>query len=352
MKSKKKHIILTILGVVCALFLVCAIVIGAMFGSQIMAALSIETLEEDFYSMEYKGDYGFDALLENSGVSSDEELIEHIVDKLYHNICNVEVGESLFGCSGLRATMEDGTVLFGRNFDFEDKKSMVVITEPKDGYKSISTCNLELLGIEDEWKPDDFVNKMMALASIYVPVDGMNEKGVCIAVFYLNVGPYTNQNTDKPDITTTTAVRLVLDKAANVDEAVKLLEQYDMHASMGGQFKFAITDVTGKTVNVEYIMNEMYVTEVDAISNFVQTPGSNYGLGLPGKCPRYEKMMEDYKEYNGKMTEEMMMDTMKSVSNVVANTQWTVVFNTKELTATYCYYGDYEKKYSFKSNGN
>lgn len=34
----------------------------------------------------------------------------------------------------------------GRNFDFEDKKSMVVITEPKDGYKSISTCNLELLG--------------------------------------------------------------------------------------------------------------------------------------------------------------------------------------------------------------
>ena len=85
-----------------------------------------------------------------------------------------------------------------------------------------------------------------------------------------------------------------------------------MHASMGGQFKFAITDVTGKTVNVEYIMNEMYVTEVDAISNFVQTPGSNYGLGLPGKCPRYEKMMEDYKEYNGKMTEEMMMDTLRS----------------------------------------
>lgn len=214
MKSKKKRIILIMLGVVLALLLICAIVIWVMFGNQIMAAMSVETLEEDFYSMEYKGDYGFDAMLENGGVSNDEELINHIVDKLYHNICDV-------------------------------------------------------------------------------------------------------------------------------------LKQYDMHASMGGQFKFAITDASGKTVNIEYIMNEMYVTEVDAISNFVQTPGSNYGLGLSGKCPRYEKMMEAYQEYNGKMTEEMMMDTMESVSDVVANTQWTVVFNTKELTATYCYYGAYEKKYSF-----
>lgn len=109
MKSKKKHIILTILGVVFTLFFACVIVIGAMFGNQIVAALSIETLEEDFYSMEYKGDYGFDDLLENGGVSNDAELIKHIVDKLYHNIGNVAVGESPFGCSGMRATMDDGT---------------------------------------------------------------------------------------------------------------------------------------------------------------------------------------------------------------------------------------------------
>lgn len=34
-----------------------------------------------------------------------------------------------------------------------------------------------------------------------------------------------NHNTEKPDITTTTAIRLLLDKAANVEEALILLSQ-------------------------------------------------------------------------------------------------------------------------------
>ena len=349
MKSKKKRIIIfSVLGFVAMMLVVFIVVVALMFGNQILAVMSIETLEEDFYSMEYEGDYGLDKLIEKGGVSSDQELIDHIVDVLYHDMCDVQVGNSPFGCSTLRATTEEGNVLFGRNYDFEDRKAMVVITEPKNGYKSISTCNLDLLGMDDSWKPDTFVNKMMSLASIYMPVDGMNEKGVCVAVLYVSVGAPTNQNTDKPDLTTTTAVRLILDKASNVDEAIELLEQYDMHASMGGRFKFAIADASGKSVTVEYILNEMSVTEVDATSNFIQTPGSNYGLGIKGPCPRYEKLVDAYIRYNGNMTEELMMSAMESVSNVVANTQWTVVFNTDELTATYCYYGDFDKTYNFK----
>lgn len=50
---------------------------------------------------------------------------------------------------------------------------------------------------------------------------------ICIAVLSVSAGTHTDQDTDKPDITTTTAVRLILDKAASVDEAVALLEQYD-----------------------------------------------------------------------------------------------------------------------------
>ena len=197
---------------------------------------------------------------------------------------------------------------------------------------------------------------MMSLASIYAPVDGMNEKGVCVAVLVVNVGAPTNQKTDKPDITTTTAVRLILDKAASVDEAIALLEQYDMHASMGGQFKFAIADASGRQVTIEYILNKMSVVEVDAVSNFIQTPGVNYGLGMEGPCPRYEKMMEAYEIHEGKMTDEIMMDIMESVSvkdvqmsnSQWNNTQWSVVFNTKKLTATYCYFGNYDEKYYFE----
>lgn len=336
--------------VVLSLLVVGAVRFALLFGNQIIAAYSVETLEDGFYSMEYKGDYGFDKMLESGGVSDDSELITHIVENLYHNMYAPEVVNGKYGCSTLRATMEDGTVLFGRNFDYRHRKAMVVTTEPKNGYKSISTCNIEFFGMRNSWEPDDFMNKMMALSAVYAPVDGMNEKGVCVAVLSVSAGRTTDQDTDKPDITTTTAVRLILDKAASVDEAIALLEQYDMHASIGGQFKFALTDSTGKSVTVEYINNEMNVVEADACSNFYQTPGLYYGMGLDGPCPRYAKLMEGYEEYNGKITEDEMMNVMASASQKYFhhnNTQWTVVFNTKDLTATYCYFEDFETKYHF-----
>lgn len=345
-KKGKRIILVVVLG----LILVGIVRLVVMFGPQVMAASSIKTLEDGFYSMEYKGDYGFDEFIDRGGVSSDDELIAYIIESLYHNMYEVEVAGGRYGCSTLRATTEDGTVLFGRNFDYNSRKSMVVTTTPKNGYKSISTCNIEFLGMRDSWEPKDFLNKMMAVASVYAPVDGMNEKGVCVAVLSVSDGTMTNQNTDKPDITTTSAVRLILDKAASVDEAVELLKSYDMHSSINSQFKFALTDSTGKSVAVEYINNEMNVINVDACSNFYQIPGEYYGIGLDGPCPRYAKLMEGYESKEGKMTEDEMMNTMASASQKYFhhnNTQWTAVFNTKDLTVTYCYFEDYEKKYYF-----
>ena len=50
----------------------------------------------------------------------------------------------------------------------------------------------------------------------------------------------THQQTEKPDLTTTTAIRLLLDQAANVDEAVALLGQYDMNSSIGSSHIFPL----------------------------------------------------------------------------------------------------------------
>ena len=52
---------------------------------------------------------------------------------------------------------------------------------------------------------------------------------------------------EKVDITTTTAIRLMLDKAADVEEALALLEQYDMHSSAGSCYHFQISDARGKS---------------------------------------------------------------------------------------------------------
>ncbi len=348
-KKGKKIILITV-----AILLVIGIIrLFVMFFPQVRAASNIEKLADGFYSMEYKGDYGFDKFIREGGVSNDDELLAFIMKNLYHDMYQIEMDKGSFGCSTLCAKMEDGTNLFGRNFDYNSKKAMVVTTSPKNGYKSISTCNIEFLGMGYSWEPDTFFYKMMAVAAVYAPVDGMNEKGVCVAVLSISCGYETDQNTDKPDITTTTAVRLILDKADSVDKAVELLSQYDMHSSIGDQFKFAITDASGKSVLVEYINNEMSVIEEVAASNFFQTPGPSYGIGLNGKCPRYAKLMEGYNQFNNKMTEDEMMNVMASASQKYFhhnNTQWTAVFNTRELTATYCYFEDFDKKYYFDIN--
>ena len=47
----------------------------------------------------------------------------------------------------------------------------------------------------------------------------MNEKGLAVGVLLIDTEA-TDQRTDRVDITTTTAIRMMLDRCATVDEAV------------------------------------------------------------------------------------------------------------------------------------
>lgn len=89
------------------------------------------------------------------------------------------------------------------------------------------------------------LDEVKTLAALYAPLDGMNAAGLAVSVNMIQDSAVIEQDTDKPDITTTTAIRLLLDKAGSVNEALKLLGQYDLHGSMGMMIHFAIADSTG-----------------------------------------------------------------------------------------------------------
>lgn len=197
-------------------------------------------------------------------------------------------------------------------------------------------------------------DEIQTLAGLYAPLDGLNEMGLAVSVNMIQDSATIEQNTDKPDITTTTAIRLLLDKAANVEEAIELLESYDMHASFGYMVHFAIADRTGNSVVVEYVNNEMIVTKTPAVTNFYLAEGEKNGIGTQQSHERYEILVN---RLNDSETMEMddVRDALDSVSKdnfgEFESTEWSIVMNQTTGEVRYYHREDYNTAYTFTVTG-
>ncbi len=293
----------------------------------------------------YEGEYGLDAFLEAGGAASDAEVVEFLAKNLGGAVPSIQPGG--FGCSALSVPSPEGHALFGRNFDWNACEALIVQSVPAEGYASISTVNMDFLGSY----LDKFPAQARTLAALYAPLDGMNEKGLCVAVLMIQDSASIHQDTGKPDLTTTTAVRVLLDKAANVEEALALLEQYDFHASMGMMVHFALADAGGNSVAVEYIGNEMVVTEAPALTNFYLAEGEKQGIGTAQSHTRYDILMDTLKKSSA-MTLEQVRDAMDSVSKdnfgEFESTEWTAVYDQTTGEVRYYHRENYQTVYVFQ----
>ncbi|MGN1235631.1 MAG: linear amide C-N hydrolase, partial [Christensenellaceae bacterium] len=143
MKQGGKKTAIRVIGVVLTILLVLILcfLIGArvLFGELLIAAETVEKREEGLYTLEYRGDYGFDEFLARGGASSDAEVADYLTQFLSRGFYRAEsaVEAEAFGCSTLAVKDENGSVLFGRNYDWAECETMIVHTVPKDGYESV-----------------------------------------------------------------------------------------------------------------------------------------------------------------------------------------------------------------------
>ena len=314
----------------------------------------IVELEDGFSAVRYDGDTGFDQFLARGGASSDGEVVEYLANNLLSDLNLGDLLGGIFGCSTIAVQSPEGDALFGRNFDWENCEAMVVESHPENGYASLSTVNMDFItqnvggGMVGMALNLDVVK---TLAALYAPLDGMNEAGLAVSVNMIQDSAAIQQNTDKPDITTTTAIRLLLDQAGNVDEALELLGQYDLHGSMGMMIHFAIADSTGRSAAVEYVDNEMIVTETPVLTNFYLAEGEKQGIGTEQSHERYDILMNQLEE-TPQMGMEDVRDALDSVSKdnfgEFESTEWSIVMNLSAGEARYYHRENYNQNYTFR----
>ncbi len=320
----------------------------------ISPTLEIVELENGFSAVRYDGDYGFDDFLSQGGASSDGEVVEYLAGNLLSGLNLGDLLGGIFGCSTIAVQSPEGDALFGRNFDWENCEAMVVESHPENGYASLSTVNMDFITQNVGGGMVDMalnLDEVKTLAALYAPLDGMNEAGLAVSVNMIQDSAAIQQNTDKPDITTTTAIRLLLDQAGNVDEALELLGQYDLHGSMGMMIHFAIADSTGRSAAVEYVDNEMIVTETPVLTNFYLAEGEKQGIGTEQSHERYDILMNQLEE-TPQMGMEDVRDALDSVSKdnfgEFESTEWSIVMNLSAGEARYYHRENYNQNYTFR----
>lgn len=298
------------------------------------------------YSMEYLEDYKLDQFVEMGGASNDDELASFLQNVLLDGL-PVEIKAPNMGCSTFTGELAgSGDRIFARNFDFSYAPSMVVKTNPDNGYASISTVNLAFVGYtNDNIDLNDEGTLLSTLVAPYIPLDGMNEMGLSMGVLQLSWLGTKQADPTKVNLPTTTMIRMVLDNAATVEEAIDLMSQYNMRDSLGANFHYQIADKSGNSVVVEYLNNEMKIVRQQEganyhfATNFFLNPDA---ISLPVaslrptyNCWRYYTMKSALEANGGVFADEQEAMDLLQAAHQSKSTWWSIVYNLETLTTMF-----------------
>jgi len=332
MMQKKKKAIFWIFAGVGITLLILFITTLILFRNELRSLASLKKVDNyGMYQMTYYGDYGFDEFLK-VGAESDADIEAFVTRRLLKGL-PIDLGVTGDGCTAFVVKNENDDILFGRNFDFTYSPSLQLYTTPDNGYASVSTVNLSFLGYSEDNLPDGgFFECFLTLAAPFLPFDGMNEKGLAITSLAVPEAeaPYYS---DKVTLNTTTAIRLVLDNAATVEEAVDLLRQYNIYFSNGIACHYLIADASGHSAIVEYINQELCIVETDEeyqiASNFIAYDGLNIGEGFT-EFERYDKVQNAIEVNEGTLEAEGAIQLLVDVGifdGDIDKLQWSVLYN-------------------------
>jgi hypothetical protein len=230
------------------------------------------------------------------------------------------------GCSCFTAFNLTDQAIFGRNYDWAKKiPTLLLFTHPSNGYASASMADLSLGFGTKEPSWDDPRARQLLLLAPYIPLDGMNERGLTVALMKV---PRAQPPSDphKVSVIFPAVIRLLLDKAQSVDEAISLLDAYNITFC---QQHLLIADAHGNSAIVEFVDGEIKVicskNPWQVSTNFVLSDNLE---SLRSLCCRYDTTDRTLEKAHGQISNEKAMSLLKDVSqHGPANTIFSMVYN-------------------------
>ena len=268
------------------------------------------------YTMSYIGAYSPDP----ASISSTQHPA-----RLSHDHCPSPV----WACSLFAALGDEDGMLYGRNFDWTYSPALLLFTDPPDGYASVSMVDIAYL--VDASSVESLADLPLAartplLFAPFLPFDGINEHGLAIGMAAVP-GSDMSYDPAKEEIGSLGVMRVILDRARTVEEAVSILSDYNIDMEGGPPLHYLIADRSGQAVLVEFWEGEMVTRSTDSAwhlaTNFICTEA---GDELLGHCTRYDAIHTRLSQAAGQITPQQAVDLLEQVSQP-GSTQWSVVYD-------------------------
>jgi hypothetical protein len=254
-----------------------------------------------------------------------------------HTIGNQQVRSRLsgprpvWGCSLFAAVGDGKDMFYRRNFDWRYSPAVLLFTEPPDGYASVAMVDIDYL------LPASLREAAATLTEVPVeeraflldapawPFDGMNEQGLVVgmaAVMDSRV-PY---DAAKASIGSLEVIRQMLDRAQNVDEAIDILDRYNIDMD-GVPIHYLIADRSGRSVLVEFHDEMVVIPSVFPWQLATNHLRVNVPAGASSGCWRYDRIEQGLSAEGGDLNSQQASDLLQSVSQRGEYpTQWSVVY--------------------------
>jgi len=241
----------------------------------------------------------------------------------------------------------------GRNFDWRYSPALLLFTDrpAAGGYASVSLVDLAYFGFGDgtvDLTTLPLAARRALLAAPEWPFDGMNEAGVAVGMAAL---PSADERHDpgKPAIGSLGVMRAILDQAGDVDEAVAILQGYNIAWEGGPPLHYLVADRTGRAALVEFYGGEIVVLPNagpwHAATNFTRSAVTG---DAAGQCRRYDALVRRLTAAAGQLDSRDALGLLQTVAQTEAATQWSVVYGLSTGTVEVVMGRTYDQVYTFQ----